>query len=68
MATPGQRLEHRLVQLCFRQKPFEPGVLFLKLAEPFGLFCLHSAVELPPEVVGGLGDPRTRKASATVWP
>jgi len=52
----GEILEHRLVELCFRQKPFEPGVLFLKLAEPFGLFCLHSAVELPPAVVGGLGD------------
>jgi len=52
----GEILEHRLVELCFRQKPSEPGVLFLKLAKPFGLFCLHSAVELPPAVVGGLGD------------
>jgi len=63
-ATPGLQLEHRLDELCFRQRPpllrrslrLEPGVLFLKLTEPFGLFCIHSTVELPPAVVGGLGD------------
>ena len=26
------------------------------MAEPFGLFCLRSAVKLPPAVVGGMRD------------
>jgi len=53
-ATLGLRLEHRLTELCLRQRPYELDVFFLKLAQPFGLFCLHSAVELSPAVVGGL--------------
>ena len=29
-------------------------MLLLELGEPFGVFCLHAAVELSPAVVGGL--------------
>jgi hypothetical protein len=45
-----------LMRLRFCQKPFKPGVLLLQLGEPFGLFCLHAAVELTPAVVGWLKD------------
>jgi hypothetical protein len=49
------RLEHRLLQLGFRQKLFEPRVFLLQLSEPIGLFCFHAALELAPAVVRGLG-------------
>ena len=52
----GEILEHRLFELCFCYKPFEPRALLLHLGEPFGLFCLQAAVELTQAVVGGLGD------------
>jgi hypothetical protein len=50
-------LEHRLVELCFCRKPFEPSVLLLQLGEPFGLYCSQVCVE----VVGGLETSRTRQ-------
>jgi hypothetical protein len=45
------RLKHRLLQLCLRQKLFEPGVLLLQLGQLFGLFGLHPAVLLMTAVV-----------------
>jgi len=61
-AAPGsevslsQLLGHRLLQLGFCQKLFEAGVLLLQLVQPLGLLGLHTAVELPPAVVGRLSD------------
>ena len=50
----GEILEHRLLQLRFCQKLFEPGVLLLQLGQPPGLLGLHTPVLLPPAVVGRL--------------
>ena len=62
-ASPGLRIEHRLLQLSFCQKllllrrslRLETGVLLLQLGQPFGLLGLHAAVLLLPAVVGRLG-------------
>jgi hypothetical protein len=48
--------EHRLVELCFCQKPFEPTVLLHRVSEPLGLVCLHAAIQLTPAVVDRMGD------------
>jgi len=53
-ASPGLRLEHRLLQLRFCQQLLEPGVLLVQLNQPSGLLGLHPAVLLPPAVVGRL--------------
>ena len=53
-ASPGLRLEHRLLHLRFCQKLFQPGVLLLQLSQPPGLLGLHPAVLLPTAVVGRL--------------
>ena len=47
----GEILEHRLLQLGFCKKLFEPGVLLLQLSQPPGLLGLHAAVLLPPAVI-----------------
>ena len=50
-ASPGLRLEHRLLQLGLRQKLLEPGVLLLQLSQSSGFLGLHAAVLLPPTVI-----------------
>lgn len=50
-ASPGLRLEHRLLQLWFRQKLLKAVVLPLQPGEPLGFLELHPAVELAPAVV-----------------
>ena len=50
-ASPGLRLEHRLLQLWFRQKLLKSVVLPLQPGEPLGFLELHPAVELAPAVV-----------------
>jgi hypothetical protein len=47
----GEILEHRLLQLGFCQKLFQPGVLLLQRSQPLGLLRLHPAVLLPPAVI-----------------
>ncbi len=51
----GEILEHRLLQLGFCQKLFQPGVLLLQLSQPFGFLSLNAPVLLFPAVVGRLG-------------
>jgi len=53
-ASPGLRLEHRLLQLGLRQKLLEASVLLLQLGQPPGIFGLHPTVLLPSAVVGRL--------------
>ena len=50
----GKILEHRLLQLGFCQKLFEPGVFLPQLSHPSGLLGLHAPILLPPAVVGRL--------------
>ena len=52
-ASPGLRLEHRLVELGVSEQALEAVVLLLQLLEAFGLCGFHAAVELLPAVIGG---------------
>jgi hypothetical protein len=55
-ASPGLRLEHRLLQLGLCQKLFDAGVLPLQLSQPFSFLSMHPVVLLLPAVVGWLRD------------
>ena len=59
----GGLLQDRLVQLCFREKLFEPSILLLKLFELCGLIDLQTTVFTPPAVVGLLGNTKLLEKS-----
>ena len=54
-ATPGLRLEQRLVQLGLRQKLLEPGILLIQLKQPPGCLSLQLAVLLSQAAIWRLG-------------
>jgi hypothetical protein len=53
-ASPGLRLEHRLLEFTLGQKLLETGVFLLQLGQPICYFGLHVSVLLLPAVIGRL--------------